>query len=240
MIKLAKDESTLKKYKTCGDIYHTKIMSLASAYGFGYDFLRFYVQQSGAKVTAVLSVLDRDVIVSLDMAAADLGEISYFLRMTGFSSILCPGNLKLDFEFESGCVMKKSAAPLKTCAGGEIVQNVSLKKLYDFTQPQADFEYWYTDLNHRIRHGSARAYAQVCGGEIISAALLSAVWQNTAVLSSVKTAENHRRCGCASAVINQIFKDFGGDIYLMREHGKNKSFYERLGFEDIGLWKIYK
>lgn len=239
MIKLVKDERTLKKYRG-RDIYSCRILSLAAVYGFGYDFLRFYVQQTGSAVSAVISVLDSDITVSFDSAAADMGEIAYFLRMTGFQSLLCSSGLKLDFAFEEGAVMKNGAGAKIVCRNIDVTQTISLKQLYDFTDTHADFEYWYADISHRIRHGGAGVYAVQAGGEIISAALLSAIYENSAVLSAVKTARQYRGQGFSSAVISFISASFGGDIYLMRRQGENKSFYEKLGFEDIGRWRMYR
>jgi len=87
------------------DFFSVKIFSLLEAYGTGYSFVRFYAQKIQDCVTAVFSVLDSDITLSYIDAAADKKELCEFVKLIGFSTLLCDGAFKLDGQFESGIVM---------------------------------------------------------------------------------------------------------------------------------------
>ncbi len=225
------------------DIHVTRIMSLAAAYGFEYNFLRFYVQRQGNNTTAVICNYSGDIIISADTEMADLPELSEFVTMLGFNNIVCDAALNFDYSFKTGKIMelctKNAPSPVLSYKGGQITNDVSLKGLYEFLGLKGDFPTWYTDVNYRLRHSSAKVYAVAQGGKIISTALLSAIYKSRAVLSAVQTAPKYRNRGIATYLLSNIASEFMGNIYLMRESGKNKEFYENLGFRETGEWKVY-
>ncbi|MDE7124489.1 MAG: GNAT family N-acetyltransferase, partial [Eubacterium sp.] len=59
-------------------------------------------------------------------------------------------------------------------------------------------------------------------------------------LTGVQTKPEFRKMGYGSALVSAMCCDFNGTVYLMRENGRNESFYKKLGFENIGKWRIYK
>ncbi len=225
------------------DIHVTRIMSLAAAYGFEYNFLRFYVQRQGNNTTAVICNYSGDFIISADVQNADVSELSEFVTMQGFNNIVCDAALDFDYSFETGKIMKLCTKnvtyPVLSYKGIEVVNDVPLKSLYEFLGLKGDFPSWYTDVNYRLRHSAAKVYAVVNGGKIISSALLSAIYKSRAVLSAVQTAPQFRNKGIATFLLSSIASEFKGNIYLMRESDKNKEFYENLGFRETGEWKVY-
>ena len=46
--------------------------------------------------------------------------------------------------------------------------------------------------------------------------------------------------GYASFLVSYICNDVKGGVFLMREANINESFYSRLGFENTGIWRMYR
>lgn len=240
MIKQIEEGSALAEYEKT-DIYSVRILSLLSAYGCKYSFARFYMQtDESGKITAILSSLDGNMTVSFT-DAADKNEISDFSAAIGFATLLCDESLELDSAFESGEVMKSFKKMEVPCAFSQLDEYPDLFELYNFIDyGETDFASWYVDINHRIRHNAAKAFSLKNGDGIISTAVLSSIYKNSAVLTGVRTKPEYRRGGYASALVSAVCCGFCGDIYLMRESGKNERFYKKLGFENIGRWRMYK
>lgn len=224
------------------DLYTVRIKALAQAYGFGYDFAVFYRQIINGRCAAVICRLDSDAVISLDFGLADVSELSSFFAFRGFSSLLCDDSFQLDREYDSGVVMKSESVLFKECRRKAVAVKgyEELKMLYEFTGYAGGFEAWYADISRRIRTKTAAACAVFENGEIISAAVLSSLYNGSAVLSGVKTKPEYRKAGIAGAVVSKLCRASADRVYIMREQNKNESFYEELGFKNTGKWRIYR
>ena len=224
------------------DIFAVRVLSLLGAYGCKYPFASFYRQlDENGEITAVLSSLDGNVTVSALKGRADEEELRSFVLALGYNSALCDKTLNISESFSFGNVMESKRQIEIIADRAELNRYPNLFDLYNFLDGGiGGFDAWYTDLNHRIRHGFARAYSLEIGGETVSSALLSSVYGDKAVLSGVRTDERYRGNGYASALVSAVCCDFCGKVYLMRENGKNEDFYKRLGFENTGIWRMYK
>lgn len=240
MIELIENKSQLNSFDLT-DIYSVRILSLLNAYGCKYSFVRFYRQISeSGNLTAIISFLDHDATVSFS-DLADKNELSEFLSVIGFSSVLCDENLILTADYESGDVMKSVKGIDISMPYIKIDEYPPLFDLYNFIDyGESSFEAWYVDINHRIRHGCAKAVTLNIEDEIISSAIFSSIYENNAVLTGVQTKPEFRKMGYGTALVSSMCSDFGGTVYLMRESGRNESFYKKLGFENTGKWRIYK
>ena len=240
MIKQIDDETQFEGY-TVTDIFSVRILSLLGAYGCKYPFARFYRQiDEGGNITAILSVLDRDITVSYDKIA-DREELAKFVSVIGYDSVLCSELPIVSGACESGAIMQTDKTYELPNRFGAVNEYPNLLELYNFIGYGANsFDAWYVDINHRIRHGFAKAFTLEIGGEIVSSAIFSSIHNKCAILTAVRTKPELRGTGYATALISSICCDFGGTIYLMRENGKNESFYKKLGFKNTGIWRIYK
>ncbi len=240
MIELIENEYQLNTFSLT-DIYSVRIFSLLKAYGCKYPFARFYRQKNhNGRITAVMSALDKDITVSF-CEDADRDEISEFISVIGFSSVLCDENLKMNFPYESGIVMKTDKTVEFSIPYIEIDEYPPLFDLYNFIDyGENNFEAWYVDINHRIRHGCAKAVTLNVNDEIISSAIFSSIYNGSAVLTGVQTNPEFRKMGYGSALVSEMCCNFGGTVYLMRENARNESFYIKLGFENTGRWRMYK
>lgn len=240
MIELVENEQQLNSF-TLTDIYSVRIFSLLKAYGCKYPFARFYRQvNDNSEITAIISVLDKDITISF-CSSAERDEISEFISVIGFSSVLCDEMFEFNAKYESGIVMKSDKTVELSLPYIEIDEYPPLFDLYNFIDyGENNFEAWYVDINHRIRHGCAKAVTLNVNDEIISSAIFSSIYRNCAILTGVQTKPEFRQMGYGSALVSDMCCNFGGTVYLMRENGRNESFYKRLGFENTGRWRMYK
>lgn len=241
MIEKIDDISQIEVYSKV-DIYSIRILSLLNAYGCKYPFARFYRQvNSCGKVSAILSVLDKDFTLSFDNEFADKDEIKEFLSVIGFETLLCDESLHIDVPYEYGVVMKTYKKIKTSCNYDEVNKYNYLLDLYNFIECDGNnFDSWYVDISHRIRHNSAKAFTLNVDNQIVSSVILSSIYQNNAIITGVRTNPKFRKKGYGSALVSTICSNVVGDVYLMREKDKNESFYKKLGFENIGNWRIYK
>lgn len=241
MIKQIDDEAQFKGYAVT-DIFSVRILSLLGAYGCKYPFARFYRQiDENENITAILSVLDKDITVSYDESIADTEEIAEFVSVIGYDSVLCSELPMNSSVCECGTIMQTDKTVELPNRFGAVNAYPNLFDLYRFIDYGTNsFDAWYVDINHRIRHGFAKAFTLDIGGEIVSSAIFSSIYNDSAILTAVRTKPEFRGMGYGSALISSICCDFGGTVYLMRENGKNESFYKKLGFKNTGIWRIYK
>lgn len=222
------------------DIFYTRIMSLAKAYGFNYDFATFYRQINKNKITAIISKLDNDFTICID-ADADIDELEEFCEIIGFNSLLTDESFISNRPYTQGAVMQSVKKIELHKSYVNIDRYPKLMELYNFLDyDSVDFEAWYVDVSHRIRHGCAKAFSLNSDNQIVSSAMLSSIYENTAILSAVQTNPQYRGLGFASTLVSEIICDFNGKVYLMRDENKNEQFYKALGFENCGIWRMYK
>lgn len=241
MIEQIDDIGEISEYEV-KDIYSVRIFSLLCAYGCKYPFARFYRQtDENDRATAVLSVLDGNITVSFIEDGADKRELSEFISVIGFSSVLCSDDLHIECAYTSGAVMSNDKKIEIPCDYTVIDEYPYLFDLYNFIDyGEKNFESWYVDISHRIRHNAAKAVSLNIGGQIISSAIFSSIYKEDAVLTAVQTKPEYRKMGYASSLVSAMCCDIRGTVYIMREENINESFYKKLGFKNIGKWRIYK
>lgn len=244
MIKKIIEQNEIFSFKK-RDIYSLRIISLLKAYGTSYDFASFYCCfDSQENIVAIISQLDSDFTVSHTEINKDIEEeISVFIQTCGYSSVLTDNDISLFGEknYEYGIVMestKKSEFNLANVVIDEYPKLMDIFNLENYDK--WSFESWYVDLSHRIRHGTAKAYALRVNNDIVSSALFSSIYEDNAILSSVLTEPEYRGNGYATSLVSHMSCDIKGKIYLMREQDKNERFYQKLGFKNSGIWRMYK
>lgn len=222
------------------DLFTIRIMSLLKAYGTAYDFASFYKQiNANGRITAILSRLDNDLTLSYENANTD--EIKEFIAATGFSSLLTDEFFLFDSKYDEGVIMSAHRKNEFHMPYAEIDEYPKLMDLYNFEDyGTADFESWYVDVSHRIRHGCGKAYALTVNGEIASSGIFSSIYRDNAILTSVHTAPEFRGLGYGTALVSAMICDIKKTVFLMRESDKNESFYKNLGFENNGKWRMYR
>ncbi|MFR5876423.1 MAG: GNAT family N-acetyltransferase [Eubacterium sp.] len=222
------------------DIYSVRILALLKSYGLKYHFATFYRQVIEGKTVAVISKLDSDITLSLS-EGFNSDELIRFFCITGFTSILCSDAFEFGARYDEGFVMSSDTKREAQMPGAVIDEYPKLMDLYNFVDYDGqDFKAWYVDISHRVRHGTAKAYTLCIGDDIVSSGILSAILDEYAVLTAVRTDDKFRHMGYGSALVNCICSDVKGTVYIMRDADLNENFYKRLGFKNIGKWRIYK
>ncbi len=239
MIEKIENKEQLSDWKE-NDIFTVRIFALLQSYGTAYNFASFYRQVVDGKITAVMSKLDGDFTMSLT-DDYDRDELVRFFCVAGYTSILCDDRFEMSSRYEEGVVMSSSKKQDKPMQNAVIDEYPKLMDLFNFVDyDNQDFKSWYVDISHRVRHKTAKAYTLNVSGEIISSGILSSIYCGNAVLTAVRTADEFRNMGYGGSLVSHICSDVKGMVFLMRDKDLNESFYKNLGFENIGIWRMYR
>ena len=239
MIKKIDSEALFDCWKK-RDLYSIRILSLLKSYGCKYQFCSFYRQEINGKITAILSKLDNNVTLALD-DGYDREELVHFFCITGYSGILTSDEFELSSRYDEGAVMvchSKHDVPLADVHIDEYPKLMDLFNFVDYSSQ--DFKAWYVDISHRVRHQTAKAYTLNVDGEIVSSGILSSIYDGNAVLTAVRTKDEYQRMGYGSKLVNYICADVTGAVYIMRDWDLNEEFYQKIGFENAGKWRMYR
>ena len=244
-----KDE--LARLVSGDDIFACRIACLLDSYGTGYPFLCFYVQtdDDGRAVSAV-SEYYSDMTVMLT-EHSDTAELSEFLPMRGFSSVLAERPLLTQLPCEEGVIMRladrERLFSLSPCGAADIETQPDLRELWRLLKSCEDesfrvpaYEEFLPDISHKLRHGTALCAAAVLDGRPVGAAMTVAQSSRCAVIGAVCVKKEYRRRGLGSLCIRELCSRLGGrEIYIMRDRNKNEDFYRSLGFENAGGFYPY-
>ena len=209
-----------------------RILSLYESYGCNYDFLRFYKQEINGDITAIISVMDNNATLCL-IDDRDTDEIIKFISAIGAKTVFCEKEIALE-KVEQGDIMLFNNFEITNRSLNE----VRLKNVYDvmstyFAMP--DFNAWYPDISHRIRHGGAVAVEKEYGCAI---ALKSSIG---ALISGICVKENSRNKGHGSVILQGLINTCGSNkIFALVEKDGPKQFYKNNGFFEIGKFATYK
>lgn len=200
-----------------------KIRSLYNAYGAGYDFCRFYRAEG-----CFISVLDNSAVVCGE--CLDTEELRDFLLMCGVSDVfgeaaladkLCPPFSRSDVNLMRFC---SEISP-------EISHSIpTLSEAYDIlkTAFPIDFEPWYLDMSHRIRHGVSSLAANGASCLCVQYDL-----NGEALLSQIATLPEHRNKGSAKRLINSVCASLPNrEFFVLCEDGL-LDFYKKIGFSFV-------
>lgn len=215
-----------------GSPFGCRLAGVARAYGFSRDFARFWVGGGGA-----YGLLDGQI--SLAGRPRDLEEARQFLGALGPGSVFCERELAAGLGLEStleGAVMAKDVpgGPAEAFPTPGLME---VSGLLLETGMAVAAEPLYLDLSHRIRHGAALALGERRDGELIGCAVVSAVVDGGAVLSALAVREGWRGRGVGKLLVGRVERALPGHrLYVFRESGKNRAFYNRLGFTETGRW----
>lgn len=225
-----KDEAGLRE-KTRHHPFGCRLLSGMEAYGWDRPFLRVWSDDS-----AVYALQDSSLTVC--GRPADGQEAAAFARMVGASTVTgCTEDLAgwTPFSRQGGVILYRPAA---SAPGNASDEKPPVPLLYHILQAAGlsvpDFEAFYLDLNHRLRHGAADA---VLWGEK-ACAILGALTREEAVLTAVAVVPGARREGLGSQCVTELLARHPGvSFWALRGSGENRAFYRQLGFIEVGRWK---
>lgn len=219
-----------------------KIQALLQAYGIGYDFCRFYLQQEDGRDTGYLCKLDDSGVLWTE-ENSDIGEWSDFFGMIGLSEVSAVGRTGCHLKNEypvSGCQSGNTFVKYTSLTGTNVqnVETTSLTQVFAVicrcfpNLTTAQFDGWYCDLSHRIRHGVCKAFLYQ---EVAAAIALS--YGQTAIISQFCVLPEHRRNGVGRNLMKAIENVYSGKkLVAFSKDSLSDSFYGNIGFLPAERW----
>ena len=111
-------------------------------------------------------------------------------------------------------------------------------KVYDVLKScdmVGEFEPFYLDVSHRVRHGCAMCTA-ITEYNTMQAAAITVFGVDCAVITAVAVRPEHQRQGLGKRVMHQTEEKLSGRVYLLRAENENERFYASLGYTPAGTW----
>ncbi|WP_462410653.1 GNAT family N-acetyltransferase [Neobacillus sp. Marseille-QA0830] len=151
---------------------------------------------------------------------------------------------KKQVTFFAECVtdefLNKENLDIKVASMEDVDQIIELRRSIDeFQIPNNAREM----LVHSMETKTARTYYTAEDGVITSCVSTAAENSLSAMIVGVCTSKHHRRKGLATTIMNQLIKDVlaeGKTLCLFYDNPEAGRIYKRLGFQDIGMWTMYR
>lgn len=216
-----------------------------AAYGADHDFLRFYADDSGNR----LSVFENAATL---FAVDDAEEMRLFLTMDPtVTSVRTDAKTAQRLAADWGVPLDTEAvmtAP-KEAAMFDNVSEIAVRDSYavllegfgDKALPP--FDSWYTDVHHRVRHGVCRLVGVYDDGKAAASAMTVAECANAALIGAVATCPSARGKGYASACVLTLaamLQREGKTVLLSPKNEYAHRLYDRIGFTVVGEWGSVK
>lgn len=223
----------------------TKIRANDLSYGRGFSFLSIWAEKEGNEVYTVICKFEDTVFISAS-EKTNYPQLKEFLQTVGFSSVQASPRVisRLGFSsFKTFSCLSLEKTSQKTVSPTCDSSLSFIKSAYDvlYSAPEknlqpVDFEGFYVDISHRIRHGTAyiEAYKES------SVALISHIDGCSAVISGVMTLKEKRGLGYGSELLKKIAQKFSSKKLFVITDEATENFYKINGFkktEEIGIYR---
>ena len=216
----------------------TRALGPLLAYGTKYDFLNLWVQGEES-LTAIITKFYGAVTVCTSKEA-DITEIKEFLEVIGYSGLSVDygdGN-KYVMKLERGldCVVKN----VNNC---NLIVNSNYYEFYDIISRchenynLDDFENWFVDISHRVRHKTASTFMLEVDGKFVSTVAVLSITPNSIFLSAVSTLPEERGNRYAHSLIKSVCDKYPDRTVFLFCAEDKVPFYEKAGF--INMSKIF-
>lgn len=209
--------------------YKNNVEFLFKCYGIGSDFCEFYTAEN-----AVICIFEKASAL-IAGTPENYEETAIFLSGIGRINAEIEVTEKLlpylyDFEnvpvdFQTAKIMDEKSENLSDNCDLKMVYNIIVSGFGEF-----DFDLWYTDTSHKIRHNLARCYVYKNASSVTA----SFFGDDTVFLSQVSTLKTERHKGYASRMLHEVTGLYKGKtVYLIAEENK-RPFYKSAGFVITG------
>ncbi len=213
-----------------------KIASVISAYGFDKGFACFWLDTQSDVVFC-----QTDGLMIISGTVLNVAETREFLRAVGPQAVMCAVKnaevLSLPVT-DSGDVLKKRLKPGNPKPADP--HNVNVREVFDLLEETGmveEFEPFYLDFSHKLRHGAAMAFLEYRSGELAGCAVVSSISKDAALLSALAVRPAFRRQGIGTALVRRTEEGFSGkSLYVFREKDKNREFYKKLEYSKTDTW----
>lgn len=226
-----------EEYLDKSNPFACRIFSQLLAYGTGERFLEHWVQLEDNKPRAVISRMDGNITIFCENVNDELLE---FIEAVGYNTVFA--DKELFPQYWSGEVLMKFVRKPETEISDNIDFNPTIREIYsvlercrgeDFEIP--DFDSFYPDMSHRVRHNLSRILAYRLDGQAIACCMTSAETGNCAIISGVACLSEYRGKGYASKLVAKIAEALSDrDIFVFCRE-ELVGFYSGLGFSSIDI-----
>ncbi len=226
-------------------IYTCRIMCLLDSYGIGYDFVQFWVQYTENNQSTSAIVKDSGNVTLYLTEQSDLVELTEFLQVIGFASVLCDRALPLQCSVESGIIMTKTEPTEQQSYRSKPTDDLkSVHRLLqtcqndDFAVP--GYEDFLLDISHKLRHQTAQCVALTVHDKPVATAMTVAQSKSSAIIGAVATHPQYRRQGLGADCVLHLCELLDDrTVFIMRSPTRNEAFYQKLGFENSGEFFLH-
>lgn len=244
MLKRA-DNSDLKKIKLLcqGSILGTKILCYVMAYGFDRSFIEIWLIEENDDTVGVLVKFYDDITLLIDRCA-DFKQLSVFLQMLYFKTLMCHSYVSDALRFEKS-VFKfgyrftggEYSGYADLLGENDIEEAYALisKEIPDsFINNREAYLSFLSDYTFRERRGLARGVCTHSSGILSSVALTSSETDNAAIISGVACESSLQKKGLGKktvlSMVNLLRKE-NKEIYVIALNESAQGFYEHIGFD---------
>ena len=213
-----------------------------------YPFADFWIQkqEEAGQPTAYLSKMD-GVITLFVHENADFDELCMFIKMIGARCIMCHASCAEQLHItpiRTGTIMKWNTHLIEQT---NRTVSPNLHQVYSVLQACSskafqvpEFEPFYLDMSHRIRHGGATAVGYEKEEKIIACAMTVAETERAAIIGAVAVLPEYQRQGIGTSVVQSLLYrcmvKYQKHIYVYCNSKENALFYRTIGFTDSGVW----
>ena len=103
-----------------------------------------------------------------------------------------------------------------------------------------NFDIVYSNFTRKLNKGISGIYYLKQDNKIVSGAVTTLYSDDTVYITFVSTSPDYRKQGLAAKVIKHIIAENADKKVILKCEDSLKSFYENLGFKEIGTVKLYK
>lgn len=223
-----------------GSAFGLKAIGPVLSYGVGYDFVSAWEQRddTGRLSAFVSKYYGSAAVCATD--ACDRDELSAFLRAVGFSSLIGPADLLSEFraEGETGLVMTlPKGVPFSGMIAEEadLFWDTDIPAFYDVLSRSnpgyltGDYDTFYTDLSHRIRHDTAHIVRLKHDGVSMAAAAALIVTDTDVFLGAIATVPEARGRHYAATLLSALRQRYPEQTLHLFCRPDKQAFYEHLG-----------
>lgn len=240
MIAQIDGETARRLLKGRSDPFSLKINGNLLSYE-GYDFCSVYRGEG-----TLIGRYYGDLVIRTEgeLSQEAFEELALFLKTSGFGSAICGEKtgrrlseygFKCDppdflYEFSADKVKERKSVPVFS----ELRENPPYDEVFNILKdgfPNIDHDGWYTDMNHRVRHGTARVY--IYGG---ATATVNSENETAALVTLLSVKKELRGHGDAKKLLRSLGFHFDGiekKMYVLCR-AELMPFYERVGFNRVG------
>lgn len=218
----------------------TKIFSNFVSYGTDYPFLTFWQGINQGIITSTICKFEDTVFVCAN-DGANFNELKDFLEVIGFCSLQAETGVLKSLGFL--CFDEYICLSCDGCFSSEYKpSSLNLKSLYkvifedkDKNLTPPEFDGWYADLSHRIRHGTAVAVME----KELGGAIASHIAPHSAVISGVRVVNRSQGKGVGKTLIKNLLSLLQGKTVYTATDCETAKFYIKCGFNPIGKIGVF-